>query len=70
MKNEDKILESTGYRILFECVKENGEEPLIHLLEEINALGKERIITDALLYGIHDTLILTDSKEYNDTIKY
>lgn len=67
---ETKKLESTGYIRIFECVKDNGIKPIMHLLKEIRDLSKNTIINRAILDGTHETLSIVQTKEYINTIKY
>ena len=62
-------LESTGYRCLFECVKQEGIEPVLGLVQDINDLpGKEILIRQTIMEKRNDLARLT--RKNKDVIRY
>lgn len=50
--------ESTGYKRIFECAKNNGIEETLNLFSQMEELKKLDLVTSAVLGGIHQTLSL------------
>lgn len=62
-------LESTGYRCLFECMKQEGIEPVFKLVQDIKCIpDKQFLISQGILKGINYLLSLV--KRNRNIIKY
>lgn len=63
-------IDSTGYRSLFQCVKENGIDKVVDFVDEINgrSFSKEILLRRAILYGKNNLLSLV--KQNKDIIEY
>lgn len=63
-------IDSTGYRSLFQCVKENGIDKVVDFVDEINgrSFSKEILLRQAILYGKNNLLSLV--KQNKDIIEY
>lgn len=64
----EKDLQSTAYRRLFECAKTEGTEPLINLVREMIALENSDVINQSVLEGRNELLSL--SRRHKDLISY
>lgn len=64
-------LASTGYRCLFECVKQQGIDQMLHLIQSINNIssyGMDTLLNQAIINGKNDLIALV--KRNSDIIKY
>lgn len=67
-----KGLESTGYRCLFECVKQEGIEPVLGLvqdIQDINKLSNLNILVQQTIMGEENDLVKM-AKKNKDIIRY
>ncbi len=55
--------ESTGYKRIFECAKNNGIEETLNLFSQMEELKRLDLVTSAVLGGIHETLSLVKNKK-------
>lgn len=64
-----EALESTGYRCLFECVKEQGIEPVMHFIKDVNNISsRDILLRQAIMCGKNDLLALV--KRNRDIVRY
>ena len=64
-----KYLASTGYRCLFECVKQEGIEPVLGLVQDINNLPAQEILISQTIMGKENDLTKLARKN-QDVIRY
>lgn len=64
-----ETLESTGYRCLFECVKQEGIEPIFNYVNDVRLIPSQKTLICQTSFGKENALI-TLAKKNKDIIKY
>lgn len=65
----EKVLESRGYRSLFECVEKEGIHHVLNLFNDIQKLPKKEILAQQAIMG-KETAFTVLAKNNKDVIKY